>query len=190
MLRGMGGGKSRCSRTWSESPSGSGQASPAILTRCRYSLTVLLPMPQLWPMSRLLRRHSCFNRNISPILRIDNLCPGMTPPFVEWQSKRVPLPGGSLRRHPPRCLAGFLWNQWPGSRGIRGRNQMESPAGITWNPWPGSSGICNLIRARAGFQISKASAYPFLVRPPQSVGNTADKFTLDPLGEVDRTGGA
>ena len=88
------------------------------------------------------------------------------------------------------ALAGFPWNHWPGSRGIRGRNQMESPAGITWNPWPGSSGICNLIRARAGFQISKASAYPFLVRPPQSVGNTADKFTLDPLGEVDRTGGA
>ena len=66
----------------------------------------------------------------------------MTPPFVEWQSKRVPLPGGSMRRHPPRCLAGFPWNHWPGSRGIRGRNQMESPAGITWNAWPGSSGIC------------------------------------------------
>ena len=61
-----------------------------------------------------------------------------------------------MRRHPPRCLAGFPWNHWPGSRGIRGRNQMESPAGITWNPWPGSSGICKYGEFRIGSGLSDA----------------------------------
>jgi len=49
-----------------------------------------------------------------------------------------------MRRYSPNLLAGFLWNHWPDSNGIRGRNEMESPAGITWNRWPECSGICNL----------------------------------------------
>jgi len=38
-----------------------------------------------------------------------------------------------MRRYSPQFLAGFLWNHWPGSRGIRGRNEMESLAEIVWN---------------------------------------------------------
>jgi len=30
-------------------------------------------------------------------------------------------------------VAGMIWNQWPGSNGIGGRNGVESMAGIVWN---------------------------------------------------------
>jgi hypothetical protein len=38
-----------------------------------------------------------------------------------------------MRRYSPQFLAGFLWNHWPGSNGITGRDHVESVAGIVWN---------------------------------------------------------
>ena len=38
-----------------------------------------------------------------------------------------------MRRYSPRFVAGIGWNHWPGSRGICGRDRLESVAGIVWN---------------------------------------------------------
>ena len=46
-----------------------------------------------------------------------------------------------LRRYKSEKVAGFLWNRWPTSNGISGRNEMEWVAGFAWNHWPAWSGI-------------------------------------------------
>jgi len=46
-----------------------------------------------------------------------------------------------LRRYKSEKVAGFLWNRWPTSNGISGRNEMEWVAGFAWNHWPTWSGI-------------------------------------------------
>jgi hypothetical protein len=38
-----------------------------------------------------------------------------------------------MRRYSPNLVAGIIWKSWPGSRGIDGRNGVESLAGIIWN---------------------------------------------------------
>ena len=90
-------------------------------------------MPQLIPISRLLRPCSYLRRNTSWIFRIDSLLPGMEPSTPESLSEEVPY-------QLVLCVATSPAH-WPDCSGIAGRIQMESVAGMEWNRWPESRGI-------------------------------------------------
>jgi len=60
-----------------------------------------------------------------------------------------------MRRYSPKIVAGLLWNPWPGSRGMGGRDQMESLAGIAWNSQL-CGGYCNHLLGCPRFAAQEA----------------------------------
>lgn len=66
-----------------------------------------------------------------------------------------------MRRYSPIC--------WPGSTGIGGRNEMESPAGIKWNGWPESNGITD--RDHLEYSLNYLGVLPRLNILAQDVNN-------------------
>ncbi len=72
-----GGGNSSASNSRSPIASGNGHDTPARVARCKYSRTVVRPIPQLWATARALSFPPQLNRNTSRIFRMDNLSAGI-----------------------------------------------------------------------------------------------------------------
>ena len=81
-----------------------------------------------------------------------------------------------MRRHPPRCLAGFPWNHWPGSNGITGRDRLEF-AGKGTDIALGIAVDSSDSAYITGYTVStETTTFPVTVGPGQFANGDVDAF--------------